>query len=73
MLYDEPGPIVTRHEPRYATCFANSGLQPTNCQQVRARPVPPGLTAGGGLKLLSRSTSPDASARFPPASPPGAD
>ena len=40
MLYDEPGPFVTRNEPRDATCFANSGLQPTNYKQVRARLFP---------------------------------
>ena len=46
MLYDEPGPFVTRNEPRDATCFANSGLQPTNYKQVRARRFPPASPPG---------------------------
>ena len=46
MLYDEPGPFVTRNEPRDATCFANSGLQPTNSEQVRARRFPPASPPG---------------------------
>ena len=33
--------IVTRNQPWDARCFANSGLQPTKSQQVRARPFPP--------------------------------
>jgi len=36
------------------------------------QPVSPGLTAGGGLKLV-RDLNPLASSPFPPASPPGAD
>ncbi len=46
MFYDEPGPFATRHEPRYATCFAISGLQPTNHNQVRARLFPPASAPG---------------------------
>ena len=46
MSYDEPGPIVNRYEPRVTACFANSGLQPTNSQQVRARPSPPASPPG---------------------------
>ena len=46
MLYDEPDPLVTRIEPRDATCFANSGLQPTNSEQVRVRLFPPASAPG---------------------------
>ena len=46
MSYDEPGPFVTRHEPRDATCFAISGLQPASHNQVRARPFPPASAPG---------------------------
>ena len=38
--------FVTRNEPRDATCFANSGLQPTNYKQVRARLFPPASPPG---------------------------
>jgi len=46
MPYDEPGPFVPWNEPRDATCFANSGLQPTNSKQVRARQFPPASPPG---------------------------
>jgi len=38
--------FVTRNDPRDATCFANSGLQPTNYKQVRARLFPPASPPG---------------------------
>ena len=39
-------PFATRNEPRDATCFANSGLKPTNYKQVWARAFPPASPPG---------------------------
>ncbi len=46
MLYDEPDPLVNWDNIQDMTCFANSGLQPTNGKQVRARPFPPASPPG---------------------------
>ena len=46
MPYDQPDPLVIRIEPQVTTPSANSGLQPTNSEQVRARLFPPASSPG---------------------------